>query len=83
MAANHSNKHIRDALRYAESRGWIVSKANARAHCWGRIRCQFGHRECQMSIFSTPRNPENHARDIRRFVDRCRGAANNGHGGQT
>jgi len=27
MRTNHSNKHIRDAIRYAESRGWTVTKA--------------------------------------------------------
>ena len=29
---NHSNKHIRDAIRYAESNGWKVTKAGPRAH---------------------------------------------------
>lgn len=26
---------------------------------------------CVSSIWSTPRNPENHARQIKRIVDRC------------
>ena len=26
MRANHSNKHIRDAIRYAESKDWRVRK---------------------------------------------------------
>jgi len=69
--ANHPNKHIREALQYAEDRDWTVKKSSARAHAWGTIFCPFGHRVCWMAIYSTPRCPENHARDIRRKVDRC------------
>jgi len=69
--ANHSNKHIREALKYAEGKGWSIKKSSGRAHAWGVIHCQYGHRECWMSIYSTPKNPEKHARDIRRTVDRC------------
>ena len=71
--ADHPNKHIREALRYAESRGWIVKKSGPRAHAWGVIYCGFGHRACWMAIYSTPRDAEKHARDIRRTVDRCEG----------
>jgi hypothetical protein len=31
MAA-HPNKHIREAIRYAEDHGWTFSKASGRAH---------------------------------------------------
>ena len=27
MRVKHSNKHIRDAIRYAESKGWRVTKS--------------------------------------------------------
>jgi hypothetical protein len=67
----HPNKHIREALKYAEERGWRFTKS--RAHAYGRIRCDFGHSHCQMSIWSTPHNPENHARAIRKKVDACPG----------
>lgn len=69
--ADHPNKHIREALRYAVDHGWTIRKSGPRAHAWGVIYCSFGHRECWMAIYSTPRNPEAHARDIRRTVDRC------------
>lgn len=72
--ARHHNKHIREALEYAEDRGWTVKKSNARAHAWGTIFCEFGHKTCWMAIYSTPKSPENHAREIRRKVDRCPGA---------
>jgi len=72
--ARHANKHIRAALQYAADCGWTVNKSSARAHAWGTMNCQFGHRSCWMAVYSTPTNPENHAKDIRRKVNRCPGA---------
>jgi hypothetical protein len=68
----HPNKHIREALKYAAERGWELTKS--RGHAFGRIRCCHGHGECEMWIWSTPRNPEMHARRIRKKVDACPGA---------
>lgn len=64
----HPNKHIREALEYAEEHGWriVISKG----HAYRRIYCGCGHRDCKKSVWSTPRNSENHARDIRR-QSRC------------
>ena len=70
---NHPNKHIQDALNFARDHGWIIKKAGSRAHAWGIIHCQYGHRDCRMSVWSTPRNPENHAKAIRLKVIRCPG----------
>ena len=67
--ADHPNKHIRQAVKYALEEGWNLR--DSKGHAWGVIYCRFGHRECRMSIHSTPRNPEAHARDIRRMVDSC------------
>jgi hypothetical protein len=71
----HPNKHIREALKYAEKNGWQFIKS--RGHAYGIIRCGHGHRDCQKSIWSTPRSPENHAKDIRDKVDSCPGAVSN------
>jgi hypothetical protein len=65
----HPNKHIRAALEYADEKGWRFIKSHG--HAFGRILCGHGHGDCQMSIWSTPRNPENHAKAIRRKVDSC------------
>ena len=66
----HPNKHIRAAIEYALSLGWNQRPGGGHAFCL--IRCPLGVREgCQKSVWSTPRNPEAHARDIIRFVDRC------------
>jgi len=75
MPPNHPNKHIRQALEYAENQGWSIQKSGPRAHAWGRIMCGHGHADCRMSIWSTPRSPQDHARDIERKVDRCPGPA--------
>nr|WP_315043066.1 hypothetical protein [uncultured Moraxella sp.] len=41
------------------------------AHAFCRLRCVLGHSENQMSIWSTPKNPENHAKQIIRKVSQC------------
>jgi hypothetical protein len=69
-ASRHPNGVIEEALAYAREHGWDVSKARGgSAHAWGVMRRP---RDCpQVSIFSTPRVPENHARALLRAVDRC------------
>jgi hypothetical protein len=68
--ARHPNKHIQDAVKYAERRGWRVEMSAG--HAWGRLFCPRHDRDgCQFSVWSTPRNPENHAKQIRRRVDAC------------
>jgi hypothetical protein len=70
--ADHPNKHIREAIKYAISQGWGLQKASARAHIWGTLYCtQSGRDGCRIRVMSTPKTPEGHARDIRRAVDRC------------
>ena len=66
----HPNKTIEKAVAYAETVGWRVEISSG--HAWGRLYCSERSREgCKVSIWSTPRNPENHARHIRREVDMC------------
>lgn len=41
-------------------------------HAWGRLFCPQSSRDgCSISVWSTPKNPENHARHIRNRVDAC------------
>ena len=69
---DHPNKEIRAAIDYALSHGWRLIKAGPRAHVWGRLLCRQRDREgCQQPVFSTPRHPQDHGKDIRRAVDRC------------
>lgn len=73
----HPNKDVEAALEYAEAHGWWVEPA--RGHAWGRMYCPWNDDECRCgefciaSIWSTPRNPGNHARQIGRVVDGCTG----------
>jgi hypothetical protein len=70
--AKHPNKHIRAVIEFAEQCGWEFVKASARAHSFGALYCPHRDRDgCILQVFSTPRNPEGHARWIRRQVDRC------------
>lgn len=60
----HSNKHIERVIQHAESLGWTVQLS--RGHAWGHLYCPHSTREgCIVHVWSTPRNPENHARHIR------------------
>ena len=67
----HPNKEIEAVLEYAEAHGWTVTHSKG-GHAWGRMKCRFGQRDgCQRSIFSTPKNPHKHARELRAMVDKC------------
>jgi hypothetical protein len=73
----HPNKEIDAAIAYAAAKNWTVLEATG--HAWGIMRCPFNDRTCrdgifcQTSIWSTPRSPESHARNIRKAVDNCKG----------
>lgn len=73
--SRHPSKEIEAALRFAELNGWRVEQGGS--HAWGQIYCPYNSRDCRcgdfcrISIWSTPRNPENHAKAIRRVVTHC------------
>lgn len=69
---DHPNKHIRAAIDDTIARGWRLVKSGPRAHAWGRLYCaQGGRGGCIITVYSTPRVPENHARYIDRRVAAC------------
>ena len=74
----HPKKEIEDALVEAEAAGWAVVKRSGHTHAWGLIRCGPGC--CSMSVYSTPRVPENEAARIRRALRRCLVAADDDEG---
>jgi hypothetical protein len=66
----HPDKHIERAVSYAESLGWTVKLSQG--HSWGFLLCPQHSRDgCRVGVYSTPRNCENHARQITRDVDLC------------
>jgi hypothetical protein len=70
MRPRHPNKHIEAAVQYAESLGWRLIKGQG--HRWGVLYCPHAERGgCKVPVYSTPRVPENHAKDIRRSVNGC------------
>ena len=70
----HPDKEIENALRHAEAHGWTVELGGS--HCWGRMYCPEnakcrGGTFCMASIWSTPKNAGNFARQLCRVVDNC------------
>jgi len=71
----HPKKEIEQALTHAEEHGWKVKVGGG--HAWGKIYCPLNDKECRCgefcisSIWSTPKNATNHAKQIRRVVDNC------------
>ena len=68
----HPNKHVEAAVADAEGMGWRCKMSGTSGHCWGILMCPHEDRDgCRISVNSTPRNPEIHAKQIRRKVDSC------------
>ncbi len=65
----HPDKDIRQAINYALANGWKFKESNG--HAFGRLYCMLGHSEHQLSVWSTPRNSSNHAKQIVAFIDKC------------
>lgn len=71
----HPKKEIEATLQYAESKGWRIERGGG--HAWGKMYCPGNSKDCRCgefcitSIWSTPRNPTNHAKQLRRVVDNC------------
>ena len=71
----HPKLEVEAALRKAESEGWRIALGGP--HAWGRMYCPYNDETCRCgefciaSIWSTPKNAGNHARQIGRIVDNC------------
>lgn len=71
----HPKKEIEEALVHAESHGWRVTVGGS--HAWGKLYCPYNDDECRCgefcitSVWSTPKNPGNEAKKLRRVVDNC------------
>ena len=67
----HPNKEIEAVVQSAEAQGWTVELCSG--HAWGQMLCPRHTREgCIVLVYSTPRNPENHARALGRKIGMCR-----------
>ncbi len=61
----HQKKEVADALGDAEAVGLVVVELHA-GHRWGEVICE----SCQSArdVWSTPRNPGPHAKQLKRFI---------------
>jgi len=66
----HPKQEVEAAIQRAEQLGWTVSVS--KGHVWGRMYCPESSRDgCIVSVSSTPRNSQNHARMILRKLQGC------------
>ncbi|VAX38729.1 hypothetical protein MNBD_PLANCTO02-1390 [hydrothermal vent metagenome] len=73
----HPNKHIQKSIQYAKSLGWRFKLSDG--HAWGRLLCpEKSLAGCIISVWSTPRNSENHARQLVRKIKNCPHATTSG-----
>jgi hypothetical protein len=64
----HSKKQVCDALDEAAAADFNVMDTSRHGHSWGYIHCLVCGQK--FSVSSTPRNADNHAEQIRRFMRR-------------
>lgn len=67
QGGRHPKKDVEAALDHAHHHEWVVRRTVA-GHRWGVAACGKG---CTVSVWSTPKNPGNHGKAIRRAVDAC------------
>jgi hypothetical protein len=71
----HPKAEVEAALRHAEAHGWTIRLGGS--HAWGKLYCPYNDQECRCgefcitSVWSTPRSPGTHGRQLRRVVDNC------------
>lgn len=68
----HSKPPVEAALRYGESLGWTYVRAGS-GHTWGIFSCESGppRGNCRVSVWSTPKNPDTFAKQLRRTFNNC------------
>ncbi|GAA3256328.1 hypothetical protein GCM10020216_093310 [Nonomuraea helvata] len=62
----HQHNEINAALKAIRKIGWLTLVETHNGHRWGRADCVCGRDP--YTIWCTPRNPGNHARDILKWV---------------
>lgn len=64
---SHPKSQVRKVLDEADGRaGFDVVDTSSHGHSWGYVRCEECGQKC--SVWSTPKNADNHASQIRRFL---------------
>jgi hypothetical protein len=69
---NMPPKEILAAIRELQVAGWRIQITSGRAHAYARAYCPGGPDCCPpLTVYGTPRVPENEAAKIRRALMRC------------
>jgi len=61
----HQKKEVADVLQEAEKLGLEVVEIHS-GHRWGEVMC--ARCESSREVWSTPRNPGTHAKQLKRFI---------------
>ena len=75
LRRKHPDKDIEAAIIEIESMGWQVKMS--KGHSFAIAKCPYNDgncrdgKYCRFSIWSTPRNPGNHVRNILKNVKKC------------
>lgn len=68
----HPDKDIEAAIQHLETLGWTYRNVGKSSHAWGRMLCpQHDSTGCQVSVWSTPKVPAMHARQLMGHGKRC------------
>jgi hypothetical protein len=70
----YASKEIEGVLQELETLGWNLIEG--KGHCWGILRCPADPdcrcgAFCQISVWSTPKSPQQHARKLRQKALAC------------
>lgn len=66
----HPKKELEAIVAYAEELGWRV--VAGKRHAKFKLYCKHADRDgCKIAVWSTPADVDDHAKDIRRSIDRC------------
>lgn len=68
----HPHKDIEEAVAHLEECGWVWKKTGKSSHAWGRMLCpQNDTTGCQVSVWTTPRNAQSHAKQLMAHGNKC------------
>ena len=66
----HPKKELEAVVQYAEELGWEVR--GGKRHAKFKLYCKHRDRDgCKVAVWSTPTDVDDHAKDLRRAIDRC------------
>ncbi len=71
----HQHKKITEVLEYAQEQGWSIQESRGRS--WGKVSCPYNDNKCRKrkyclkNVYTTPKNPENKARELKRIIQNC------------